>query len=420
MDKKKFFAAVRLIQLYQHQSQVQIPTDGDLSHVVLNGENRLRPPYFEGVPPSTTSMGLSTPNSPTANSVSGVAMSTPNRGSMASSIAPIPQLSPVGLQQSQQQQAPPTPNTLATQDPYTMSPAEKARYDALFPQYQKGDGFVYGQEAVALFMKSGLDQGTLRAIWNMVDHPVDNKLSQLEFAIAMHLIVCVSKKNLPMPSVFPPSLKGLKDQESSKMNGANATSSNLPASSVATAPLSPPHTKTYLQPSQFGSSAGIGGMSISDAFDDIPGIANDASHVSGSDTTPVLADQQVDHQPISPQPAVIHIQSPAREGAMMPPSPQGHMLPTRRPGPASVSSNEELKNLQSVLQKLQAENVSLKAQLGQFSDEEASVRQEITQTISEISALSMELTTLRSQVTVAKSSLIDATSELRAQIEKRE
>ena len=81
---------------------------------------------------------------------------------------------------------------------------------------------------------------------------------------------------------------------------------------------------------------------------------------------------------------------------------------------------EELEKVRSVLQRLQAENISLKAQLGQFSDEEKQVRDETARTVHEIGNLSQELTSLRSQVVNAKSSLIEASAELKAQLEKRE
>jgi hypothetical protein len=83
--------------------------------------------------------------------------------------------------------------TLAVQDPYTLSPSEQSRYETIFAEYAK-DGYVYGQKAVALLSKSGLPQPLLAAIWNMVDTPVDNRLDKLEFAMGMHLIVCLSRK----------------------------------------------------------------------------------------------------------------------------------------------------------------------------------------------------------------------------------
>jgi len=121
--------------------------------------------------------------------------------------------------QPQPQQPPMSPSrALVGMDPYSMSPQERSRYESLFPKYAKvetgtGLSFVYGSEAVPLFMKSGVDATTLRDIWNMVDrNPVDNRLDKLEFALAMHLIVCASKKNLPIPSggALPNSLRALK------------------------------------------------------------------------------------------------------------------------------------------------------------------------------------------------------------------
>jgi hypothetical protein len=54
-----------------------------------------------------------------------------------------------------------------------------------------------------------MDRDSLKAIWAMSDDPVDNKLDSIEFAIAMHLIVCVTKKGLMMPPSLPSSLASL-------------------------------------------------------------------------------------------------------------------------------------------------------------------------------------------------------------------
>ena len=56
---------------------------------------------------------------------------------------------------------------------------------------------------------TGMDRDSLKAIWAMSDDPVDNKLDNIEFAIAMHLIVCVTKKGLMMPPSLPSSLASL-------------------------------------------------------------------------------------------------------------------------------------------------------------------------------------------------------------------
>lgn len=50
----------------------------------------------------------------------------------------------------------------------------------------------------------------LNSIWHLADHNKDGKLSVNEFAVAFHLILCVSKKRLPLPpGGLPPPLIAL-------------------------------------------------------------------------------------------------------------------------------------------------------------------------------------------------------------------
>lgn len=53
----------------------------------------------------------------------------------------------------------------------------------------------------------------------MVDQPVDNKLDSLEFSLAMHLIVCLTKKGLPLPPSMPGSLARLVRETREKGEG---------------------------------------------------------------------------------------------------------------------------------------------------------------------------------------------------------
>lgn len=79
----------------------------------------------------------------------------------------------------------------------------------------------------------------------------------------------------------------------------------------------------------------------------------------------------------------------------------------------------ELDKLKGTLQKLQAENISLKAQLGSLTEEEKEVQKEVVATIHEIGGLSDELTGLRAEVHEAKSALLEATADLKASNEKK-
>jgi chromosome segregation ATPase len=82
-------------------------------------------------------------------------------------------------------------------------------------------------------------------------------------------------------------------------------------------------------------------------------------------------------------------------------------------------TSAELEKLKTMLQKLQAENISLKASLGTMTEEEKEVQKEISATVAEIGKLSNELTSLRAKVLAAKSALLEATAELKGHHEKK-
>lgn len=97
--------------------------------------------------------------------------------------------------------------TVPVSSPFSMNSTEKTKYEAIFVQTDTDkDGFVLGKEAVELFQKSGLDRSVLRNIWTLSDRNHDNKLDRNEFCIAMHLIVCSSKRGMSVPSVLPEEL----------------------------------------------------------------------------------------------------------------------------------------------------------------------------------------------------------------------
>jgi len=79
----------------------------------------------------------------------------------------------------------------------------------------------------------------LKAIWSMSDSPIDNKLDSIEFAIAMHLIVCVTKKGLSMPPSLPPSLAMLMNDARAPNQGGGGTVVGVGGQSVAAVPPSP-------------------------------------------------------------------------------------------------------------------------------------------------------------------------------------
>eukprot|EP00604_Paraphysomonas_vestita_P002111 CAMPEP_0174817608 /NCGR_PEP_ID=MMETSP1107-20130205/7_1 /TAXON_ID=36770 /ORGANISM="Paraphysomonas vestita, Strain GFlagA" /LENGTH=572 /DNA_ID=CAMNT_0016028497 /DNA_START=252 /DNA_END=1967 /DNA_ORIENTATION=- len=149
MKKENFFTALRFITLAQN---------GDFN---ITKENLLKtatiqypPPRFVGVPPPTTT-----------------------------SLPPVS-----------------TAGSVASPQAYAISPEEQQKYTTLFGTYDTGrTGFLPQANIMPIFLKSGLDQQTLFNIWSLADADHDNQLTHNEFSVAFHLILCVSKKHLPLP-----------------------------------------------------------------------------------------------------------------------------------------------------------------------------------------------------------------------------
>ena len=510
LDKSKFAVAVRLIQLQQNGERGSGPT------LQTPPGKTLRPVFFEGVaspPPPPQQMGQRPPSAP----------SSPrgDQRPVAGATGQHPPRPPMQAHQSPQQQrpsmaggqGPPLPSmALATQDPYTLTPADQARYEGVFADYTKPDGYVYGPQAVELFSKSGVPQPELARIWNMVDQPVDNRLDKLEFCFAMHLIVCVSKKNLPLPASLPMSLKNLKSQQqaaatmgtglSVASGGASAGGGRMgsPSSmqqgmvapppgqpqppqmqlnmSAPPSPGQPPsiHRQPQAPPMAAGTPVGggggpppiqpspsglsgppplqqPGGVNISDAFEGLSAADSGAQYMASTPlpggatlagaaaAVPASVTIETPSSPLPPPaPAVATMAAggglsvPDMSTASSPPPPVDTRPPIAAaaatpPPPKSTeqlassydmgSAHEELRKLKDVMQKLQAENISLKAQVGTLSEDEKDVQKQLSATVSEIGELSNELTTLRAQVLASKSRLLDATAELKAAQEKK-
>ena len=163
-------------------------------------------------------------------------------------------------------------------------------------------------------------------------------------------------------------------------------------------------------------------MSISDAFEGL-----DAKSAPPSYSSPPMEPTSFQQPSISapspePEKPVVSTISESVEAARA-----TEPAPVSAPSPAQLSNaynmgsqTEEAMKLKATLQKLQAENVSLKAQLGSLSEEDLQVQKEVNATVAEISNLSQELTTLRAQVLAAKSRLLEATAELKANHEKKQ
>jgi hypothetical protein len=169
---------------------------------------------------------------------------------------------------------------------------------------------------------------------------------------------------------------------------------------------------------------GTSGMSISDAFE---GLSTTSGDIHQPSSLPAYVPEQQKTRAFSATPVVP--EEYATEAPPMAQAPAPVPAPVPAPQPQSThsmaasydmgDSNQELVKLQTVLQKLQAENISLKAQMGTMTEEEKGVQKEVGATVAEISNVSNELATLRGAVLAAKSRLLEASAQLRAAREKK-
>ena len=169
-------------------------------------------------------------------------------------------------------------------------------------------------------------------------------------------------------------------------------------------------------------------MNISDAFEglDGPGMGQ-SSFQMNSGPPPITGGSMAsapsyEHPPV---PAAVEIPEPEVSSPEPAPAPAPVMQAPPKSTKELASSYDmgddvtELGKLKNQLQKLQAENISLKASLGSMTEEEREIQKEISATVAEIGKLSNSLTTLRGQVLAAKSALLEATAELKMHKEKK-
>jgi hypothetical protein len=161
-----------------------------------------------------------------------------------------------------------------------------------------------------------------------------------------------------------------------------------------------------------------GGLSISDAFEGLDAVGGGSgglggSHFGGGDTGSISSYRAATPPPAAMAPKVTTIPEVSAQD----------LNESRAPKEFVASydlgdSHVELKKLREALQKLQAENISLKATMGNLGAEEQEVQRELNATVAEVTKLSHDLTKIRAQVLASKSRLLEATAELKAAKEK--
>ncbi|CAM9151538.1 unnamed protein product, partial [Hapterophycus canaliculatus] len=90
---------------------------------------------------------------------------------------------------------------------WAMSIGDRRVYDDAFAKLDKDrDGFVSGAEARPMLTKvvgNHLTESQLGGVWRMADVDGDGRLCREEWAIAFHIIRCVVKREMQLPSTLP-------------------------------------------------------------------------------------------------------------------------------------------------------------------------------------------------------------------------
>ena len=440
LNKRDFFVAVRLIQLYQNNVK------GEGMNLQVGAGVSLKAPYFEGF------------------------------------AAPAPAPTPVSAPAPVMNAFPGNNSFALTTDPYIMSPSDEGAFKQLFPNYIDADTKkVPGNVAVQLFTKSGVDTSLLRNIWAMSDADKDNFLSEKEFCVAMHLIVCVSKKGLPLPGTLPGSLAAYLNggkpasisasqqeqqrsvppiQIPSQQQHANQPLSlpsptSLPPSYMQQQPPvqqqipqytnPPPLQQTHQQAvpeDKFSAFDDIDNSTIhshmsvgntpKEAFQSLP-VVHEPPTIASAPAMPSVGNYGMETMANSSASVSSFHKPPVTTVSYTSPAPVSVSIPepevnVRSSSPTPVVSNAKNfaisgnsdEQLQSLITKLQAENISLKAKLSMYSGEETSIAEEKTKLLVDIAALLERAGVLREQCAEKREAIASGKTEIKALQEKKE
>lgn len=122
---------------------------------------------------------------------------------------PAPMPVPAAAPPPYQQQMPGPFDAPAAPAPsdWTITPADKQKYDQVFQTLAPQNGFISGAAVRPVLERSGLAVDMLRQVWNLSDIDRDGHLDADEFSVAMHLTRELAAGTMPQaPATLPLSL----------------------------------------------------------------------------------------------------------------------------------------------------------------------------------------------------------------------
>ncbi len=295
-------------------------------------------------------------------------------------------------------------------DPYAMSAEDRGRYLNHFaPCDTNGDGFVEGPQAVDLFSRSGLDRAVLGKVWELSDADKDSRLSPNEFAVAMHLIVCISKRGLPVPPRLPGSLASVLG-----VVGGGGSGVSTPVSVGSPAMPSSPHMPTRPPLAHQQHSPG----SVGGAKPPINvGMAPPSPSLHDTSMSALASTSNSSSPSILPRAPTLSSSIGASSSSKPPtPGPVGG----GGSGPSSSELSGMASEMQDLAQKLKAEKISLNATVEGNASDVKRTTETLAKALQEVTALQAELASLRKAAATADEENRQALQNLGAARKHRE
>jgi Cytoskeletal-regulatory complex EF hand len=318
---------------------------------------------------------------------------------------------------------------------YAINAQDRAKYDAIFAQQDTNhDGFVESVDAVGLFNKSGLDKASLKQVWTLADVDRDSRLSLEEFVIAFHLIVCATKRGLPVPEMLPPELLSVLRMGGDAMHISPAS---VPAPVIAPPAPAPAPAPAPLQSisKSFLDFSGAGLMdTAAPSLAPAPAVPQRFPSRSASPALPAAGSSMM----ADPFPTSVPVSAPKPSSAF-PPLASTSSMEVAEPSPSTSTSNSTSSSSSSMLKPLSQSaaqgrqaldarikvNNQLEAEVGSLEAERSAILAQFEHLQTQIAhederykSLVAKLAVLRSDISSAVSKTLSASTALQTSVAK--
>ncbi|XP_017266428.1 epidermal growth factor receptor substrate 15-like 1 isoform X1 [Kryptolebias marmoratus] len=226
LDKEEFTVAMHLV----YRTMEKEPVPSSLPPSLIPPSKRKKSasalagavavlPGFSGLKSSPAPLRETLRSTPALGSSTLLGSSTPPLGSVASSLGGTTPLSASAINLSPKHSF---KSSSAPEVKWVVPVTDREKYKDLFKKTDvDNNGFITGTDIIEIFMQSNLSQSMLAQIWGLADTKQTGKLTQEQFALAMHLIQQKVNKGIDPPSTLAPDMIPPSERTSASALSAN-------------------------------------------------------------------------------------------------------------------------------------------------------------------------------------------------------